>query len=381
MFGNPDLRIEPKDLPRDVYYPAIRGFVHRDLLAKAEKDIEESETNLAEAKKELAEIKDKLNAANQPEPASPRGKANRAVVAAGAAEVPATDKELLDELRHAEDKVALAEKRAVAARADLPALEARIAADKAKYGTLSNADVDALAATALKKEREARILKAEADMLEARQELTEALLNPQSQAQASGREGRERKVRQERRQRKTTRRSSPTKNASKRRNQNFRRRSMPSRAPEKLTQLSARAILAQRPADVRHSPAGLRRKRILLPPAWPSITFGCGISGRVSSRRCSTLGQSGQAPSNPELLDWLAMEFMDSGWSMKHMHRLMVSSNTYQMRSSAPTESANREKDPDNIYLWRMNPRRMEAGSRTGFSAVSLWKTRIGHGR
>ena len=35
-------------------------------------------------------------------------------------------------------------------------------------------------------------------------------------------------------------------------------------------------------------------------------------------------GSSGQAPSNPELLDWLAMEFMDSGWSMKHMHRLMV---------------------------------------------------------
>ena len=57
-------------------------------------------------------------------------------------------------------------------------MEARIAADKAKYGTLLDADVDALAATALKKEREARILKAEADMLEARQELTEALLNP-----------------------------------------------------------------------------------------------------------------------------------------------------------------------------------------------------------
>ena len=109
MFGNPDLRIEPKDLPPDVYYPAIREFVHKDLLAKAEKDIKEAETSLAEAKKELAEIKDKLAEANWSEPRL-LADGNRAVEAAGAEEVSATDKELLDGLRHAEDKVALAEK-------------------------------------------------------------------------------------------------------------------------------------------------------------------------------------------------------------------------------------------------------------------------------
>ena len=91
---------------------------------------------------------------------------------------PATKSELLDELRRVEGRVALAEKRLVAARAHMPALKARIAADKAKYGLLSDPDAEALAATALKKEREAGILKAEADLLEARQELTEALLNP-----------------------------------------------------------------------------------------------------------------------------------------------------------------------------------------------------------
>ena len=43
-------------------------------------------------------------------------------------------------------------------------------------------------------------------------------------------------------------------------------------------------------------------------------------------------GSSGRPPSHPELLDWLAVEFMESGWSMKHLHRLMVTSNTYRMQ-------------------------------------------------
>ncbi len=359
MFGNPDLRIEPKDLPRDVYYPAIRGFVHRDLLAKAEKDIEESETNLAEAKKELAEIKDKLNAANQPEPRL-LAEGNRAVVAAGAAEVPATDKELLDELRHAEDKVALAEKRAVAARADLPALEARIAADKAKYGTLSNADVDALAATALKKEREARILKAEADMLEARQELTEALLNPnpkpkpqdekdakEKSVKKDGKEDDEKKFADEKRIKEAQSKLQAALDALKGPGETYTAigESYPRTTTGRRTALARWIATKENPLTA----------RVAVNHIWLRH-FGEGIVSTMFN-----FGSSGQAPSNPELLDWLAMEFMDSGWSMKHMHRLMVSSNTYQMRSSAPTESANREKDPDNIYLWRMNPRRMEA--------------------
>src|SRR5262249_17356998 len=45
-------------------------------------------------------------------------------------------------------------------------------------------------------------------------------------------------------------------------------------------------------------------------------------------------GRNGRPPSHPALLDWLAVEFMDNGWNMKHMHRLMVTSNTYRQAST-----------------------------------------------
>lgn len=67
-------------------------------------------------------------------------------------------------------------------------------------------------------------------------------------------------------------------------------------------------------------------------------------------------------PVNHELLDWLAVEFMEHSWSMKHLHRLMVTSNAYRMQShSSDTGSPNEKIDPDNLLLWRMNAHRMEA--------------------
>ena len=73
-------------------------------------------------------------------------------------------------------------------------------------------------------------------------------------------------------------------------------------------------------------------------------------------------GLNVQAPSHPELLDYLAVELMENNWSMKHVHRLIMNSRVYQMRSSAESESVrNKQQDPKNKFLWRMNSRRMEA--------------------
>ena len=73
-------------------------------------------------------------------------------------------------------------------------------------------------------------------------------------------------------------------------------------------------------------------------------------------------GLNGQSPSHPELLDYLAVELMENNWSMKHVHRLIMNSRVYQMRSSAESESVqNIQQDPKNKFLWRMNSRRMEA--------------------
>jgi hypothetical protein len=65
---------------------------------------------------------------------------------------------------------------------------------------------------------------------------------------------------------------------------------------------------------------------------------------------------------NQPLLDWLAIELMEHGWSMKHLHRLIVTSSAYRMAShTAETPPADLANDPDNRLLWRKNPHRLEA--------------------
>jgi hypothetical protein len=73
-------------------------------------------------------------------------------------------------------------------------------------------------------------------------------------------------------------------------------------------------------------------------------------------------GRRGTPPTHPELLDWLAVEFVEHGWSMKHLHRLLVTSDTYRLSSSAAgAADIDRRADAANRYYWRMNPVRMEA--------------------
>jgi hypothetical protein len=72
-------------------------------------------------------------------------------------------------------------------------------------------------------------------------------------------------------------------------------------------------------------------------------------------------GRQGTPPTHPELLDWLAAELIDSGWSMKHIHRLIVSSETYRMSSSAAGREANDAIDGENVYWWRRDATRLES--------------------
>src|SRR5262249_48517997 len=81
--------------------------------------------------------------------------------------------------------------------------------------------------------------------------------------------------------------------------------------------------------------------------------------GKPLVRTVNDFGRNGKNPSHPELLDWLAVEFMDAGWSMKHLHRLIVTSNTYRMQSHA--SGPNVALDSENRYLWHFNAHRAEA--------------------
>jgi len=79
--------------------------------------------------------------------------------------------------------------------------------------------------------------------------------------------------------------------------------------------------------------------------------FGRGIVASPND-----FGFRGDAPSHPELLDWLATQFIQGGWNIKNLHRLMVNSTAYRQVSTRPTP----DNDPENILLGRMNRRRLE---------------------
>ena len=93
--------------------------------------------------------------------------------------------------------------------------------------------------------------------------------------------------------------------------------------------------------------------RVVMNRLWKQF-FGIGLS-----RVLDDFGQQGEPPVNPELLDWLACEFMDSGWDVKHMVRLIVNSRTYKQVSTASKELQTR--DPYNRELARQSRWRIEA--------------------
>jgi hypothetical protein len=72
-------------------------------------------------------------------------------------------------------------------------------------------------------------------------------------------------------------------------------------------------------------------------------------------------GRKNAPPANPELLDWLAAELIESGWSMKHLHRLIVQSAGYRQSSSWAGAEPNLALDPENTHLWRRSPARLES--------------------
>lgn len=85
--------------------------------------------------------------------------------------------------------------------------------------------------------------------------------------------------------------------------------------------------------------------------------FGEGLH-----KLASDFGKLGGKPTHPELLDWLASELVRQGYSMKQMHRLMVTSQAYQMASDpGPDAAANAQRDPGNDCLWHFRLQRLEA--------------------
>jgi hypothetical protein len=110
--------------------------------------------------------------------------------------------------------------------------------------------------------------------------------------------------------------------------------------------------------------------RVLVNRLWQHH-FGAGIIGTSSD-----FGTMGDAATHPELLDWLAVEFVENGWSLKHVHRLMVMSAAYRQGSHVDRDSPAHRRalaaDRDNHLLWHARRRRLEGEAvRDAMLAVS----------
>ncbi len=137
--------------------------------------------------------------------------------------------------------------------------------------------------------------------------------------------------------------------------------------PEILS--NGRSTAAQRPIDTVGESSGLRLAlaRWLTEPDHPLTArvivnriwhhhFGRGIVETPGN-----FGRSGSSPTHPELLDWLTVDFIERGWSLKRLHKLIMTSTVFRQTSTDVFQSRAREVDPDNKLLWRMPLRRLEA--------------------
>jgi hypothetical protein len=115
-------------------------------------------------------------------------------------------------------------------------------------------------------------------------------------------------------------------------------------------------------------PANPLVARVIVNRVWQQY-FGRGIVSTPDN-----FGRSGAAPTHPELLDWLATEFIRGGWKFKPLHRLILNSSAYRQSSrmvdrpimplASPETPAARDAtavDPENLLLWRMPLRRLES--------------------
>jgi hypothetical protein len=309
------LEITPVELPVLARYPALREFAIEEDLAAAARRVAECETA--------------------------RAKAQVAVVAAQRAEGEAS---VMQQARIAAVAAAeLESKRLATARAAQAALSARIAAEKSKYG-LSVGNAEQLAFAAAKAECELALCQAQEQHFATLQELERARnAAPPNAAATSDEIGTAEKKLAEAAAHVATAHAAlatPTTEYQ----------PLGEQYPATST---GRRLAFARWVTSRKNPVAAR---VAVNHIWLRH-YGAPLVDNMFD-----FGLRARQPRNQELLDWLAVELMDHGWRMKHIHRLLVTSNAYRMKSDAGgPSSSNIARDRDNLLLWRMNTRRLEA--------------------
>lgn len=257
--------------------------------------------------------------------------------------VPPTKAILEQELAVAQSEQQVAQQNLLCKKSDLAAYQARVAAEQAKLK--NEKTFDTLAKTASRLEREAAVQLAALEVIKAKREII-AIQNSGT-PQAKDKKPNKKLVAAEKKVTAAQKKLDAAKVAAKKENTKYE----PLGKIYPKTSTGRRLALARWIANEKNP----RTARVAVNHIWLRH-FNKAIVPTVSN-----FGLNGKSPSHPELLDWLAVTFVEQGWQMKPMHRLMVLSSAYRMSTAVGESESNRATDPDNKYLWRMNSRRMEA--------------------
>lgn len=316
-----ELVFEPVALPIEAAHPGLRTSVvqtHRQVaetqIAAARSAVEAARTRLAESPNTAAET--------APKPAS----------------APTEPAQLA---------LTIAEKALRTAEAQLASVEARAIADQARAA--QGANLSPLALAASRSERIVGLLRAEENLCRAELTVLQAAADKGSQAEmelAAAKTALEKATQAI----ETASETYTPLPGAKKTQEDYQNRNAD--APYPATSTGRRTAFAKWLTDPRHPlPA-----RVAINHIWTRHM------GKPLVPTIFDFGRKGAPPTHPELLDWLAVELIESNWSMKHIHRLIVTSHVYRMSSSsAGAADVNLAADPDNRFYWRMNPVRMEA--------------------
>jgi hypothetical protein len=315
-LGGDRLKIEPVSLPPPAWYPGLQPFVQQEEIAKRQRALESAQAALRTARTaRMAALR--LRVRNDEAEDLPKRTATT------------------DNARLAVD---VAEAQMALARSDLACLQARIAADRVVY-LGAKGDVQEVTRTASHVERQFNVDAAILAQREAIKALVLARRNAATKpAQLQALEKR-------------------LTDAEARLVACRKEFAAPSQTYTPMSPIYPRTSTGRRTALARWiaSPDNPLTARVAVNHLW-NWHFGQPLVETTAN-----FGRSGQRPSHPDLLDFLAVELMENGWQLKGLHRLIVTSDAYRMRSHFDEADVNQKADPDNRLLWHFPVQRMEA--------------------
>lgn len=244
-----------------------------------------------------------------------------------------------------ESEPSIAELKLASAEARLTSLSARWTADKAKHGGDARQDVAGLSKVAASAERNAAVAKARFDLAEAQEKIAGATASDEADS------GKKKAAIDTAKKAAAAAKKNLTTAQAAAKKAGAAYTSVGKSYPD--TSTGRRLALAKWIAG----PKNPLTARVAINHIWLRH-FGEPLVANTFD-----FGLRSPRPKHADLLDWLAVELMEHQWSMKHIHRLLVTSRTWQLQSSAADAltAANVKVDPDNQLYWRANVRRLDA--------------------